>query len=227
MNIFTHLLAIFLAAGMPWLGALRMRALRRSLEAGDTNARLRSYQRSTWFKALLSMAAVLAARLSGWSWESVGLRWPAQSISASVWVVFLAAYAASILYFRKVGGRQMKILVKMAGPILPVTPRERRWFLVVALSAGITEEWLYRGFLYTYFEQLVPGSGLAATSVLFGLAHAYQGWKGALLTGVLGAVFGELYVTSGSLLEPVVLHSLIDLRIPIVLTPERLREAMG
>jgi membrane protease YdiL (CAAX protease family) len=48
--------------------------------------------------------------------------------------------------------------------------------------------------------------------VLFGLAHAGQGVKGVLATAAMGLLFGWLYVASGTLLLPMVLHALVDLR---------------
>ena len=47
----------------------------------------------------------------------------------------------------------------------------------------------------------------------FGLAHWYQGRLGMLTTGAAGAVLTQLYLTTGSLLLPMVLHVLIDLRL--------------
>ena len=49
--------------------------------------------------------------------------------------------------------------------------------------------------------------------MLFGLAHWYQGRLGVLATGAVGAVLTQLYLTTGSLLLPMVLHVLIDLRL--------------
>jgi membrane protease YdiL (CAAX protease family) len=50
----------------------------------------------------------------------------------------------------------------------------------------------------------------------FGLAHAYQGVAGVLTTGVLGGVLAAVYLQTGSLLLPVVLHVVIDLRFLLV-----------
>ena len=55
-------------------------------------------------------------------------------------------------------------------------------------------------------------------AVAFGLAHAYQGRAGVVLTGVLGGVMAALYVGTGSLLLPVLLHAAIDLRFLLVPT---------
>jgi membrane protease YdiL (CAAX protease family) len=45
----------------------------------------------------------------------------------------------------------------------------------------------------------------------FGLAHLYQGWVGVVATGFVGAVFTALYLWSGSLAVPIVLHVILDL----------------
>jgi membrane protease YdiL (CAAX protease family) len=60
-------------------------------------------------------------------------------------------------------------------------------------------------------------------SIIFGLCHFYQGWQGVLGTTALGAVFAGLYVATGSLLFPVILHALVDLRILLIFPPQRLQ----
>ena len=57
---------------------------------------------------------------------------------------------------------------------------------------------------------LIQAAGIA--SLVFGLGHAYQGWKGMLLTGVVGAFLAVLYLVSGSLIAPMILHALMDMR---------------
>jgi membrane protease YdiL (CAAX protease family) len=53
----------------------------------------------------------------------------------------------------------------------------------------------------------------------FGLVHFYQGATGMIVTAIAGILFTFLYVQSGSLLLPILLHILIDLR--WVLLPAR------
>ena len=104
--------------------------------------------------------------------------------------------------------------------LLPRSVAERRLFAVVGVTAGVCEEWLYRGFFLAVVAALVPGlpaGGLVVVAALaFGLAHAYQGTSGIVLTGVLGGVLAALYLQTGSLLLPVLLHALIDLRFLLV-----------
>ena len=52
---------------------------------------------------------------------------------------------------------------------------------------------------------------LAASSVLFGMAHSYQGVSGMIATALVGAAFGWVYLETGSLLLPVLLHAALDI----------------
>ncbi|MFZ0661117.1 MAG: type II CAAX endopeptidase family protein [Acidobacteriaceae bacterium] len=114
--------------------------------------------------------------------------------------------------FKVIYQRQMAKL----GFFLPVTAGERAWFAVVSVSAGICEEVLYRGFLYHSFADFWHWSviaGLIAAAAFFGLGHGYQGVTGILTTGILGGVLSLIYLSTGSLLAPMILHAVLDLRI--------------
>ena len=117
-------------------------------------------------------------------------------------------------------GRHSEPAVQSTVALLPRSGAERRLFGLVGVTAGVCEEWLYRAFFLAVLAAVVPGlpAGLlvAAGAVAFGVAHAYQGIGGMLLTGVLGGVFAALYLQTGSLLLPVLLHAAVDLRILLV-----------
>jgi membrane protease YdiL (CAAX protease family) len=104
--------------------------------------------------------------------------------------------------------------------VLPRTAGERRLFTVVGVTAGVCEEWLYRGFFLAVVAAMAGGLPqgvlVVVAGVAFGLAHAYQGVAGVLTTGVLGGVMAALYLSTGSLLLPVLLHAAIDLRFLLV-----------
>jgi uncharacterized protein len=56
---------------------------------------------------------------------------------------------------------------------------------------------------------------------LFGFAqHIYQGLKGIVGTAILGLLFSAVFVVTGNLLVPMILHFLIDLRILLLLPAE-------
>ncbi|QCR32493.1 CPBP family intramembrane glutamic endopeptidase [Lysinibacillus sp. SGAir0095] len=98
--------------------------------------------------------------------------------------------------------------------IMPVTREEKHIWNYVSLTAGVTEEIIYRGFLIFAFSYLFPDLSiwlvLIFTSLLFGLAHTYQGFSGVIRTTVVGVLFACLYIGIGSILPLIVLHFLID-----------------
>ncbi|WP_169818043.1 CPBP family intramembrane glutamic endopeptidase [Caryophanon latum] len=49
-----------------------------------------------------------------------------------------------------------------------------------------------------------------------GLAHYYQGWKGILATGIAGYALFNIYIASGSLLLPIILHFIIDAKLVLM-----------
>jgi hypothetical protein len=78
--------------------------------------------------------------------------------------------------------------------------------ILIGAAAGVGEEWLFRGVLQ-------PLVGLAAASVLFGLAHV--GGRRMLPFGVwamgMGLVMGGLAILTGGLTAPVVAHAVYDM----------------
>lgn len=89
------------------------------------------------------------------------------------------------------------------------TPRDAVIFSVVVVLAGGVREEIQRGFIIHRFDQHLGGAavGVAAYSLAFGLGHFEQGWDAALATGLLGAVWGTLYVARRSVVAPMVSHA--------------------
>jgi membrane protease YdiL (CAAX protease family) len=83
-------------------------------------------------------------------------------------------------------------LQALAERILPQAAAETIPFFGLALTAGICEEFLYRGFAMAAFSRagLPAWAALLASAVLFGLAHLYQGRGGSVSTMILGIIFG-------------------------------------
>jgi len=103
---------------------------------------------------------------------------------------------------------QMQNLERM----LPHSRVELTWFARLAVTAGICEELLYRGYLIWYLEHwtgLVPAALVA--SVVFGFGHAYQGPRGVVVTTLVGLVMSAAYLITGSLVAGMVIHALMDL----------------
>ncbi|WP_266181745.1 CPBP family intramembrane glutamic endopeptidase [Dyella humicola] len=110
--------------------------------------------------------------------------------------------------------------------LAPVSPRERYWWALVSLTAGICEEILFRGFLLQYLRGHLDGGphmnivfAWLVSSIAFGLGHLYQGWAGVCRTTVAGLALGMLAILSGTLALPIVLHVLADLQVLAIYRP--------
>jgi membrane protease YdiL (CAAX protease family) len=90
----------------------------------------------------------------------------------------------------------------------------------VALSwtlAAFGEEMVYRGYVMNRVADLFNRTSAAwiisllAVNVGFGLAHAYQGLTGVLDEGLMGLLYGIIYLRTGrNLAVPIVAHGVQD-----------------
>jgi membrane protease YdiL (CAAX protease family) len=92
------------------------------------------------------------------------------------------------------------------------TPLDAAIFgFVVVLAGGVREE-LARGFILHRFEQRLGGAwlGLTIFSMTFAALHLDQGFDAALAVGLLGVLWGVLYIRRGSVVAPMVNHAGFD-----------------
>lgn len=112
------------------------------------------------------------------------------------------------------------------GLLAPRTTTERALAAGAAVTGGVFGELLYRGL----FIVLVAGMGVplwiaAVLSVaLFSVAHLYQGWWGLVSAGASGTLFTVLYLGTGSIWVPILVHVALNLR-SLAFPPAEVREA--
>lgn len=185
--------------------------------ATEPGRRIRFYRtlivRSWIWTAVAALVAVLSTDLTR---AGLGATWPngdgLDYLFVGALLITMAIGALRMRYQLRHGhavpGRDGTI------PIVPRTPAERRWAVGVALTAGITEEVVFRGLLIAVGTQLygLPlAVAVAASLALFVAGHTYQGRRGMVGVAVLGGLFTMVYLTSGSLLLAIVLHVCQDL----------------
>jgi membrane protease YdiL (CAAX protease family) len=245
-------LALYLLIGEPLLGRHAHRRLLAALDAGTPGARQRFYRQWTWQGwALLLVALAVTLGMAGWTPVQLGLclpHWPPGWSSPGSANGMLAGFVAGVA-LAALGGVAIGLAMarrrrdappartpRVAGGdrllrMLPRTRAERRSFAALALTAGITEEVIWRGFGLGLLFALLPRAPVAVPIALaalaFGWAHLYQGWTGILATALLGGLFAWLYWATGSLLPPMLLHVLVDLRAALVRVPADAPPAAG
>ncbi|SOE02754.1 CPBP family intramembrane glutamic endopeptidase [Blastococcus haudaquaticus] len=231
----------YLVVGEPLVGHVLHRRFEGRLRT-DPGARRSFYRRLLvleWGLAVLALVVWLSA--PGVEAGQVGLRWPQQwpgPVTAVIVVLVLVFVVASTRALRSGALLEAAAPVRRPGSsppahgrhaeppghatlaLLPRTTTERRLFTVVGVTAGVCEEWLYRGFFLAVVAALAggPPTGVlvVVAALAFGLAHAYQGLVGVVTTGLLGGIMAAVYLQTGSLLLPVLLHAVIDLRFLLV-----------
>jgi membrane protease YdiL (CAAX protease family) len=92
-------------------------------------------------------------------------------------------------------------------------PRDIWLFALVVIVAGGIREEIQRAFLLHRFDVWLGGPvvGVVVTSVAFGVGHLIQGVDAALAIGLLGALWGVVYLRRRSAIAPMVSHAGFDL----------------
>lgn len=218
----------------------RFRRLKQGLEEGHAEARTRVYRRALWFEWISALLACLALGLHGNTMNprSLGLdhaawmrtlagsgdfdRGAVGGVIIGLTLGMAGLIAARIRANRR--GTQPTILTRQPWwrklfpdftALVPANNRERFLWAAVAVSAGICEELVFRGWLLATLHSELGLAGLTllvVSATIFGLAHIYQGAAGVVLTALVGAFFCVVYVKTGSLLVPILLHIAIDIR---------------
>lgn len=167
-------------------------------------------------------------RIRGRSLRDLGLRLPA-SLLEWVKLLLLTVLAVAAVYV----GTQLVVLPMLQSAFPDVAfdggAENFAFFLnqphifalyilfVVWVGAAFGEEMFFRGFVMNNLSQafgLTQAAWIIALigqSILFGLAHGYQGLFGIVLTGSVGFIFGVVYLIGKRTMLPLILaHGLID-----------------
>jgi membrane protease YdiL (CAAX protease family) len=141
-------------------------------------------------------------------------------VTAAIVVVLVGGGVLGIVAARR------ETEIPSVGDVQSLLPRNRaelKWGALLSINAGVVEELLFRLAMPALLFG-VTGNALVSCSIsviVFGLLHAYQGLPGMIGATIIGAVFTVIYILSGTILVPIVVHALFDLRslvlIPIVI----------
>jgi membrane protease YdiL (CAAX protease family) len=209
---------IFFVLGviLPWRGRARLKKLLAMPHVG-TIERLVLYASTIGFQWLAVAAVAWRAWAHGFTPEQLGLAIHDRTKILVASVVGAATIATlQWLNLRRMG----RLPVNARGPlqaiaerILPRSTIELLPFLALAITAGLCEEFLYRGFALAVLTRLGSPAWVAVlvSSILFGLAHLYQGRGGFLSTLLIGGVFGVGRIAYNSLVPVIFWHGAVDL----------------
>lgn len=225
------LILILLGTLVPWRGSVRIkRLLSRDLQGGE---RLSLYISTIAYQWL--MVAIVAWRAFSRHLTSAELGltagdpWRTSWSTIGLTALLCANQIVSLRVMARVPDAKRPFLYHLREKIMPTTRLESAVFAGLACTAGMAEEFLYRGFVFVMFRHLFVSLTYAVvvaavlSSAWFAIGHLYQGVKGIITTFVVGLLFMSVRLWSGSILPPVIAHAGIDLIAGIY--GSRLREA--
>ncbi len=208
MSLWSWAFVLFLVIGVP-IQSLRSAAVvaRIPRTAVYLNVTL-----TLWILAVLGWSVL---RLDGQRLADVGMA--AFPAGAGIgWAVGVTVIGMGLFVISRLAARRA-LWPEGSASLARLRPRTRAEWLIVCLlvapTAGICEEFLFRGLLLTRLADLT-GSLLVAvilTSAAFGLSHLYQGWAGATLAALVGAALAWPVIAVGSLIPSMAAHALIDI----------------
>jgi uncharacterized protein len=225
--VMTIAIVAYLLGYAPWQGRRRYERLVAE-RPRDPTAYPRFWRRFflIWWGLTAVVLTVVLAVPDGLSPADVGLAWPARTGST----VFAAALGLGVIAAQASGVRRVSRMYsgrpwprRLINAALPRTARERRRMPLVAVTAGVGEELVFRGLFVAAGLGLLglsPAVAVLVAAAAFGWAHLYQGRRGVALTALSAVVLGLLYVLSGSLLIPVLVHASTDAVAFLLLRPD-------
>jgi uncharacterized protein len=211
-----HLLAALLVLALPPRAWWSFRTLSNAAPERQPALRRRMYVAAMLTQWVLSAFLIVHWLMSGRDWLPLGLSTAVTPGAIGVAVGLLIVITLMIL--QTTGANRARFLERARSrlehvkALLPHTLTELRWFNAVAVTAGVCEELMFRGFLIWYlahFTGMVQAALLSSLS--FGIGHAYQGPRYVVITGLLGAFLAGIYLLSGSLILSMTIHALMDL----------------
>lgn len=188
----------------------------RGIAAGVDSARWRGYLITILWQVIFASVVLAFWRNQGRPEDGLGVLAPGGGgfIVAAAFVVFVAVGLFSYVgQVRKkiASGEEAGLNVSLQSPLLPKTSGGLFLFGILAVAAAVSEEIFYRGYLMWFAERwLSPWSSVLATSLVFAMAHSFQGLQNVVRLFFFGLVLCALYLISGSLWLSMGLHALIN-----------------
>ncbi|KAB8130295.1 CPBP family intramembrane metalloprotease [Gracilibacillus oryzae] len=232
MDLIIWLLLLFLLFYEPVIGYFDYQKFKKRVKT-DQNARMKYYNQvmiALWVPTFVILLLIFFTELT---FRDIGLALPTINTEPlGTWLTYVGlgsgiSYIVIVLYF--IIGYQFSNKIKqefsqkqkaglensVIAPLLPVTEREKKRWNYVSVTAGLTEEVIYRGFTIYALAYLFPSLSIWAiilfASLIFGLAHTYQGFvMGVVRTSLFGVLFCIIYISTGSIIPLIILHFLVD-----------------
>jgi len=214
------LILIVLGVLVPWRGAVRVRRL-------VAQPSLAPSQRLALYGSTIALQWLIVALISWRSFSRhlslddlgfvVSSVWQTLSVTLLLTALLCVNQWAGLRRIARVPADKRGFLFQFTQKIMPQTSTETCVFVALACTAGLSEEFVYRGFVFAVFSRALADSAfaasvaMAASSAGFAMAHLYQGRRGLITAFVVGLLFSAVRVWSGNIIPAIAGHIGVDL----------------
>jgi uncharacterized protein len=121
---------------------------------------------------------------------------------------FLAIEGLGSVVFRGQLATVSWVLERLA----PHTVLEMLVWIVLSISAGLCEEFIFRGYLQEQCRRItgIRAAGVTIQALVFGAGHGYQGWAMMVTIFFIGLFFGGIVAWRKSLAPTMITHGAAD-----------------
>ena len=211
MNFADHLYFLLIAIAAPTVGYFSFRRLLRRVQAGENISPMHLYKTTMASHWALFTVLMLLWLATGRAFTELGFDFTLDTRFFAGAILTVAMMFLLLLQVRMIDRASEQDLGVLQF-LFPRTRRELNGFYALSITAGVVEEVLWRGFLFWYLGHFMPLWAAAIVSAVgFGVAHAYQGREAIPRIVLVGSVFAGLYLLSGSIWLPIILHTFVDL----------------
>lgn len=203
----------------PIRALMKAKAGRAKLASKDPNVRVETYTRTILHLWAVAIPILILWAINDREWHDLGFQIQFGWIAATGWgiaVLVSGYFGVALLSAYQHEETRASLRAQLGGAetvsnLMPQNTAERDLFHLCSITAGITEEVIYRAYLIWAFSLFLPIWVAAAIGlIIFTLVHIYQGWKELPGVFAMGALFTLIYVLSGSIWPAIVAHILVD-----------------
>ena len=207
---------IAFASFFPIFGYLLFRNLKKSDNLNLTSRKLRTYAYIILSEWGFVIALLWLTHQHDLSISDLGENMGNVNLTVITIIVLLSVFMVMVYFnvrqLRQMSLEKLEVELRPLRKFIPNNVTEFISFILIAFTAGICEELLYRGWLQNLLAY-GTGSvwiGFILGAVIFGFGHAYQGKMGMVQTGIIGLIFGVVFIFTKSLMASQILHIIVD-----------------
>lgn len=220
LSLVDCLMLAVIVIGLPLETLLNLKKTRAELASGAPGIRIKHYTSTIMLLWGVALPILVLWAASGRDWATLGFGIETGLMPMSGWILAALMTAFFVYQFLMVSSsekareqiRDGMAKNKVMSGFMPRTSEERHLFNLLSITAGITEEIIFRAYLIWAFSLFLPlwGAALASLAV-FTILHLYQGAKNLPGVFMVGGAVTLIYVLSGSIWPVIAVHAFVDM----------------